>query len=292
MNKLSQPITGRNALVVEGGAVRSIFSAGILDRFLQEQFDPFDFYIGVSAGASNLAFFLSGLQGKAYQGFLNSVQNPQFINPVRFLLGGDLIDMDWLFNSHIIRELEKLLSSDSETEFYIGMTEVATGRNEYHRGMNAELFSALKASMSLPLLYRDFPAYQGRQMTDGGIANGIPVDEAIRLGAENIMVIRSRYKDYQKTDSLFHQFIRYKLKKYPALVALMEQRVSIHDETKNLIAKPPTGISIVDVYPPKEFSMGRFCKQKSKIDYGYHLGQQLAEQAIMKWSSIINAESM
>lgn len=285
MYQFSQSLTGHNALVVEGGAIRSIFSAGLLDSFLQHQFDPFDFYIGVSAGASNLAFFLAGLQGKAFQGYLNSVQNPQFINATRFLKGGNLIDMDWLFDSQISRELEQKLIARSDSRFYVGMTDVLTGMSEYHQGMNAELLTALKASMSLPLLYRDFPVYRGRRMTDGGIANGIPVDEAIRLGAKKIMLIRSRHRDYVKSDSLFHKYIRHKLKHYPELHRVMQQRISIHEATRKLIAAPPPGVSIIDITPPTQFTLSRFSKNIKNLQRGYRLGREMADNAIQQWNN-------
>jgi predicted patatin/cPLA2 family phospholipase len=283
MIKQSLSITGPNALVVEGGAIRSIFSAGILDAFLANNFNPFDLYIGVSAGASNLAFFLSGLEGGAYQAYLNSVNNPQFINTTRFILGGDLLDMDWLFNCEISLEMQHILNEMTDKNFLVGMTEVATGRNIFHKGINNELLMALKASMSLPLLYREFPCYRGSLMTDGGIANGIPVDEAIRLGAKKIMVIRSRHKDYVKTDSLFHKYVRFKLKRYPELHRVMLQRINIHERTRKLIASPPAGVSIIDITPPIEFRLPRFSKNSRQIENGYKLGIKMASQAIQQW---------
>ena len=53
----------QNALIVEGGAMRSVFSAGLLDGLLQQRFNPFDFYIGVSAGAYNIVVYLVGKSG-------------------------------------------------------------------------------------------------------------------------------------------------------------------------------------------------------------------------------------
>ena len=74
--------------------------------------------------------------------------------------------------------------------------------------------------------YRDFPRLENRLMSDGGVADGIPVIEAIRQGATNIMVVRSRHKEYMKKDTIIHKFIRWKLRNYPQLVATMTKRIS------------------------------------------------------------------
>ncbi len=275
--------SGLNTLVVEGGAIRSIFSAGLLDGFLQNKFNPFDCFIGVSAGASNLSFFLAGLEGRAYQAFLNAVQHPQFINLPRFLVGGHLLDMDWLFNSQICTELEDVITQFSDINFHVAMTRVDNGESVFHRGMNLDLLSALKASMCLPLLYRGFPEYGGVRMTDGGIANGIPIDEAIRQGATKIMVIRSRHKDYVKSDTLFHRFLRFKLRHYSQLHRLMQQRVSLYDKARALIAAPPDTVQVIDVCPPEQFRLSRFSKNRKQIEAGYRMGLENAERAIQQW---------
>ena len=280
---------GLNALVVEGGAIRSIFSAGLLDGFLQNNFNPFDCFIGVSAGASNLSFFLAGMQGRAYQAYLNSVQHPQFINLPRFLMGGHLLDMDWLFNSQISTELEDVIAPLSDVNFHVAMTQVDNGESVFHRGMNLELLSALKASMCLPLLYRGFPEYGGVQMTDGGIANGIPVDEAIRQGATKIMVIRSRHQAYVKTDTLFHRFLRFKLRHYAQLHRVMQQRVSLYDKTRALIASPPAAVRVIDICPPRQFRLSRFSKNTKQIEAGYRMGPEGAERAIQQWQDLDSA---
>lgn len=274
---------GKTALVIEGGALRSVFSAGLLDGFLEQGFDPFDMYIGVSAGASNLAFYINYMQGKGFELYIKSILNHQFIRPMRFIAGGHWIDLDWLFEELIDTELKARLLNQAEPHFHVGMTSVDSGESIYHRGFNHQLIDALKASMSLPLLYRDFPDYKGEPMTDGGIANGIPVDEAIRLGATRIMVVRSRTQNHVKTDTLMHRFIRYKLRKYPQLHKTLERRISIHENIKALIANPPKGIRIVDICPPGSFNQGRFSRDRKKLEQGYRLGVEESLKAIKLW---------
>ena len=275
----------KTALVVEGGALRSVFSSGLLDGFMKHDFDPFDLYIGVSAGAANLLFYISRMPGAGYELYRQAVQSTRFISPVRFVKGGHLIDLDWLLDHLITGDLRDRLLNPSEKDLYIGMTSVVNGGSEYHQGFDEHLIAALKASMSLPLLYRNFPDYKHQPMTDGGIANGIPVDEAIRLGARRIMVVRSRTKNHVKTDTLMHRFIRHRLRKLPELHKVLQHRILIHENSKALIASPPDGVHVVDICPPDSFRQGRFSRDRQKLESGYRMGMEESLKAIQMWET-------
>jgi len=278
-----------SALIIEGGAMRSVFSAGLLDGFIQHQFKPFDFYIGVSAGASNLVAFLTGKPGISLRIFQNSASNKNFINYPRFIRGGHLIDLDWL--SEIIFSDSKLglkPSISNVKPFYVCVTNVTTGKPHYIKATQDNIKYIIKASTALPLLYRDFPEIGNQAMTDGGIAQGIPIAEAIRLGAKRIMVVRSRPKPYMKKDTLGHQFLRWKMKKYPALIATMRNRVKIHKESIALIRNPPPNVKIVEICPPDNFSVGQFDCNSKQLIQGHKYGLETAKKAIKHWLSIID----
>ncbi len=93
--------TGKSALVVEGGGMRSIFAAGVLHAFGKAGFDPFDLYIGVSAGACHLASHLAGQNNRNFDITLQYSLKSDFINIKRFLSGGHLMDLDWLWKQTI-----------------------------------------------------------------------------------------------------------------------------------------------------------------------------------------------
>jgi predicted patatin/cPLA2 family phospholipase len=277
----------RSALVVEGGAMRSIFSAGLLDGFLKNDFNPFDFYIGVSAGAYNLATYLSKQAGLSLRIFCKIASEKQFISYRRFLQGGHLLDLDWLTQTvptEYELDLHKVLHPDKP--FYICVTEVETGEAVYIKPTTGNFTQALKATMALPLLYRRFPIVNGHAMTDGGVADGIPVAEAIRLGAKRILVIRSRHRQYQKRDTLWHKYIRSKLKDYPALTVTMRERVQRFEITKKLMRQPPEGVKILEVCPPEKFQMSRFGRSQQRLLQGYDAGYHLAEETIQLWHAL------
>lgn len=272
-----------NALIVEGGALRSIFSAGLLDAFMQRNFYPFDFSIGVSAGAANLLMYLNRRQGKALHLYQQLSQQADFINFKRFVCGGHLIDLNQLFSNQ--HQLADLRLQRPETLF-ITMTDVISGQARYADAADTDFLDALKASMSLPVLYRNFPFYRGQPMTDGGVADGIPLAEAIRRGAKRVMVIRSRHHHYSKTDSLWHRYIRWQCRRHKALVEVMRQRVKLHERHKQLIVNPPDPVRVIDIAPPVEMSLGRFSTNRNKLLTAYDRGYQLADQAMAEWQQL------
>jgi len=272
-----------NVLIVEGGAMRSVFSAGLLDGFMQQQFNPFERYIGVSAGASNLVPFLSGNIKQSFQMYLKLSQHPTFISLLRFFKGGHLLDLD-LLHSEITAlgfNVDNFLTPDKT--FEIVTTDVNTGPPVFIKPTKHNLVEVLIASMALPMIYRQFPIIDGISMADGGMANAIPVQAAIAQGAKKIIVVRARSKDYKKKDTLGHRYIRWHLKDYPVLVQAMKARTSKHADTVALIASPPQGVHIIDVFPPDDFQLGRFGRNQQHIHYGYRSGFNMAKDVIQQW---------
>lgn len=270
-----------NALIVEGGAFRSIYSAGLLDGFLKHQFNPFDLLIGTSAGAINLLFYLNRQKEESSRLLFQAIEHPGFFSVPRFLGGGHLINLDQLFDQ--FSDLISLQDVPIGKSYVIGLTEVNTGLAHYCEPDDIHLLPALKATMALPLLYRGFVPVNGQPMSDGGIANGLPIEEAIRRGARKIMVVRSRHRDYSKTDSLFHRYIRWKHRHCQSLHHLMQQRIAIHERNKQLISNPPDGIQIIDVCPPRSMEMDRFSRDRDQLKRAYREGMIQASRAIRQW---------
>ena len=280
--------TTKNALVVEGGAMRGIFSAGILDTFLREGFDPFDLYIGVSAGAGNIAAFLADMYQRNYKIYTDYSLHPEFISWKKFLAGGHLIDLDWMWDMTIreIRlDLKKLFSK--KKEFLIVATSVETGRAVYLQPDDSTCEAYLKASSALPLLYRNFPKINGRMMTDGGIADAVPVIEAYRRGAKNVMVLRSRQSDYVKKDSAATTIHAMLLRKYHNLSRAMRTRTAMYMKSIDFIKHPPTDARVIEVSPPDSFRTSRLTKDVSILETDYRMGVQEGTRAIERWHAIV-----
>lgn len=282
----------KNALVIEGGAMRSIFSAGLLEGFMEHGFDPFDFYIGVSAGAFNLLSYLGKTKGQNLEIYKSIISSRETISLTRFIIGGQLIDLDKIVE--LVFQGFNLVPSKiipQNKQLYVCLTKVDTGNACYVRVNEENVKQAIKASAALPVLYRDFPRLENRLMADGGIADGIPVIEAIRRGATNIMIIRSRHREYKKKDTLIHKYIRWRLRNHPALVATLRKRIEIFLETITIINHPPEPVNIIEVCPPADFNMGRFNTQYRKLMKGYREGLALSRPIIEQWNSMANKKN-
>lgn len=274
----------KSALIVEGGALRGIFSAGVLDGFLRRSFNPFDFSIGVSSGASNLAAYLAEMEGRNARIYMDHSLRPEFVNPARFLRGGHLMDLDWLWVVTIrdMRLDRKVIYSKGKP-FFAVMTDVASGRAVYEETRPDNLEDVLKASSAMPLLYRGFPVIDGRPMADGGIADALPVAEAIRRGASRLMVLRSRSLEYVKGRGLADRFMEWYLRKTPALARTAAGRAVRYNRSVSLIRTPPRGVSVVEVCPPSRFRVSRLSRDRAVLDEGYEMGLAAAGETIRRW---------
>jgi predicted patatin/cPLA2 family phospholipase len=267
-----------SALIVEGGGMRGIFAAGVLHAFGDVGFDPFDLYIGVSAGSCHLASHLAGQNDRNFDITLRYSLAPEFINPWRFLKGGHLMDLDWMWEQ-TIRNYRLNLSSLFEKlraqnkEYLIVATSMETGEALYLRPDENTLEHYLKVSSSMPIFYRNVLEVNGEKATDGGMADSIPVREAKRRGATDITVIRSRPADYIKKESPISLTIfSLHFRKYPRLVEKFRQRAVNYNASVQLIHNPPQGIRIREIAPPANLAIGRTTKDEAPLRVAYETG--------------------
>ena len=269
------------ALIVEGGALRGVFSAGVLDGFLREEFDPFDFYLGVSSGASNLAAFLARMPGRNARIYMDHSLRPAFMNPARFLRGGHLLDLDWLWEV-TIREMRLDLKRiyGRGKPFFVVMTDVRAGCAVYRETGPGDLEAVLKASSALPVLYRGFPRIDGRAMADGGLTDAVPAAEAIRRGARRLVVIRSRTRNYVKRGGLSQALMAWCLRGCPALARAVARRAERYNRSVSLLRNPPPGVSVAEVNPPASFRVSRLTRDRDLLQEGYQMGLAAAKDLL------------
>ncbi|WNZ57909.1 patatin family protein [Microbulbifer sp. MKSA007] len=199
----------QSALVVEGGAMRGIFAAGVLDAFLEAGYRPFDFAIGVSAGSTNLIGYLAGNHGRSRQILMDHARRADFIDWRRYLRGGHFCDIGWLWHASY---QDIPLSVDSYVEngipLYAVTTSINTGEARYLKVTPENMHEVFPASCAIPVAYRGFPEVDGEPMTDGGLADSIPIIQAYQQGARNITVILSRPLGYRKIKGPAPKFIK------------------------------------------------------------------------------------
>ena len=277
---------GLKALVVEGGAMRGVFTTGVLDAFLEHRFNPFDLSLGVSSGAGNLAAYLAEMPQRNLKIYTDYSLRPEFMSLPRFLTGGHLVDLDWLWRitiSEIRLDLETIYAAGKS--FLVVLTDVETGKAVYRQTGPQDLEQVLKASSAMPVLYRDFPLVDGRSMADGGLSDPIPAVEAIMQGADRIMVLRSRPRAYRKTGGILQQVLLWHLRSFPRLKQTAAVRIQKYNDTLSIIRNPPPGVFIQEICPPPGFRTSRLSRDPQSLHDGYRQGVRLAETAMGRWES-------
>lgn len=261
------------ALVVEGGAMRGIFATGVLDAFLEHRYRPFDFCLGVSAGSTNLAAWLAGQQRRNYKVITDYSCRPEFISLGRFLRGGHWLDLDWLWEV-TIREIRLDIDAFAAqpVPLYVVTTRVDNGKAAYIKADASNLEQLLKASCAVPLAYRSNPCLDGIAMTDGGVADSIPVIEAYNKGAREITVVLSRPLGYRKKPGKAPWLTKRLLAGYPALAEAMVNRHLSYNAAIDFIERPPADCKVRVIAPGEGFKVGRTTTDKARLEAGYAMG--------------------
>ncbi|CCU73694.1 MAG: patatin family protein [Thalassolituus sp.] len=277
-----------SALIIEGGAMRGIFSAGLLDVFIEKDFYPFDFCYGVSAGASNAAAYLGGKVGRNYKVITDYCRRPEFKSVRRFLMGGHLIDIDWLWD---VTERDLDIGLDAiaakKTRFFVVMTEADTAEAHYIEPTSEELFQAIKCSANMPIAFKNRVSFRGHDWLDGGVADSLPVAEAYRQGARKIVVVRSNPSSYRKQAYRLRALFPYLLKQYPAVARRLQQRHAEYNQALDFIRNPPDDCEVVEVCPPESFVAGQFTTDLDILNDAYAMGREEGDKLITCWAEAL-----
>ncbi|POG24351.1 patatin family protein [Aeromonas bestiarum] len=277
---LSSPST---ALIVEGGAMRGIFASGVLDAFVESRYYPFDLIIGVSAGATNLVSYLSEQPRRSHHIITELACSSDFLDLMRFVKGGDLVDIGWLWRTSRHRfplDLETFCAH--QIPFYAVATDVTTGAAVYLQVRPDNMDEVLTATCALPVVQHDTPCVDGRPMADGGISDSIPVIEAYRRGVRRMTVVLSEPHGYRKKPPRFCWMLKALLKTQPALVQALLERDRSYNSALDFIANPPADCEIEVIAPPADFRVSRFTQDLSKLESGYLQGYWLGRQSLLR----------
>jgi predicted patatin/cPLA2 family phospholipase len=276
---------GGSALIVEGGGMRGIFSAGVLDAFLELGFDPFQIYIGVSAGACNLSSQVAGQYRRNFRIYTNQMVRPEFISARKFLGGGHYMDLDWLWDAFQREDPLDVVAAEKATRekaFLIVCTSVRTGRPVYLQPRADTWLDYIKASSSVPLFYRGGCHVDGEWLMDGGVADPLPVQEAIRRGAREIVVIRSRPLGYVKSPGLESRVTSFLFRRHAELGRAIRMQAQVYRSAVSLIENPPDGIAIHHIAPARPLRTRRTSQNLDDLKADYELGHELGREAVLQ----------
>nr|WP_255774698.1 patatin family protein [Microbulbifer zhoushanensis] len=266
-------------MVVEGGAMRGIFAAGVLDAFIESDFLPYDFAIGVSAGSTNLIGYLAGDRGRSRRILLDHARRSDFINWRRYLKGGHFCDVSWLWHASFDEvPLNVQRYYDNAIPLYAVTTNVNTGEACYLEVSAENMHEVFPASCAIPFVYREFPQVNGEPMTDGGLADSIPVIRAYEMGATDITVVLSRPLGYRKRLTPAPQMLKQVFHEHSRLFESVLERAGRYNRALEFIVNPPQGCRVSVIAPPEDFPVKRFTREPDLLEQGYQMGRLQALQ--------------
>ena len=259
------------ALVLEGGAMRGLYTAGILDVFM-ENCIKVDTIFGVSAGALFGINYKSGQIGRALRYNLKYAHDRRYMGMYSLITTGDVMNRDFCFNK-LVHELDPLdfeTYDNSKVEFYAVVTNIETGKAEYIEISDAKRdMEYLRASGSMPFV-SNLVEIEGNKYLDGAVADPIPIEKALSAGYSKIIVVQTRPADYTKTRSRLPYDLVYK--KYPEFVKTANEAYINYNETLNLIRKYEKEGKILVLRPSEKIKMRRVEKNLKKLQAIYDVG--------------------
>ncbi|MGF1794260.1 patatin family protein [Photobacterium profundum] len=282
-----------SALIVEGGAMRGIFASGVLDAFMSDNYQPYDFAIGVSAGASNLVGYLSNAPLRSFNVITTMATDKTFFNPIRFAKGGNLVDVKWLLDESNQRYPLNCNHLFSNIPLYAAVTNIDTGSADYYQIKPGTLSTIIEATTALPIAYRETPCFSGGCYTDGGVADSIPIKEAYRRGARDITVILSHPLSYQMKATKYPWLMKRLLSQYPNIAESMLVRAKNYNQSLDFIRNPPNDATVRVIAPPESFAVKRLTMNKAVLREGYNMGKTAGEEhlSIISGTYGLNAEN-
>lgn len=267
-------------LVLEGGGMKGIYTAGVLDFFLDKGLE-FSHVYGVSAGSCHMCSYLSKQKGRARDVNIDYLDTKYYCSTRSLLLTGDLFNVDMCYS--LIPDYLYPFDHDTYEKYqgkaYAVVTNIRTGKPEYMplKDMRKDIIH-VRASSSLPLVSRNVKI--GKELyLDGGISDSIPLKKSIMDGNRKNIVIMTKEEGYQRTATSQTQLalIKARYLKYPKVYDLMEKRHVQYNETLRFIELQQENGQAFVIRPKKAGNVGRIEKDKEKLMALYEEGYRDAE---------------
>ena len=282
----------KTGIVLEGGAVRTIFSTGVCDALLTRDLLP-DYVIGVSAGIAygvsyvskqsrrNLDIMVNYINDKRYMGFGNLLRRDN-----RAYFGLDFV-FGTIPNELIPFDYDTFAAYPGEVEAVV--TNMDTGKAEYFPvERRDDRFKLLQATCALPFLFPVFDI-QGKPCMDGGAADAIPYERALERGCERVIVVLTRERSYSKGPSSVQQrLLARRFRRYPKFVETMARRAEAYNQSRrDLFAMESSG-KVLILEPESTAGFSRTERDVEKIralwQSGYSVGHRALDDVRAFWT--------
>lgn len=282
----------KTGLILEGGAMRGMFTCGVLDVLLEEGIS-FHGMVGVSAGAAFGCNFKSRQIGRALRYNQKYCRDPRYVSLRSLLKTGDLYganfaysQLPWkldLFDSRAFRE--------NPMEFYVVCTDMMTGKPVYHRCTEGgeEDVLWMRASASMPAVSRPVEI-DGLLLSDGGTADSIPVRFFEGMGYDRNVVVLTQPKGYVKKESMLTPLLKPVLRKTPELYRTLKNRPRAYNSALAYIDRQEVRGSLLVLRPRQALHIGKVERNPEELGRVYRLGREEAASRLGEIKAFLSGE--
>ena len=272
----------RKGLVLEGGAMRGLWTAGVTDVMMEHDIWP-DGLIGVSAGAAFGCNYKSRQPGRAIR------YNMRFANDSRYSGWRSLLTSGNYFNAefgyHIVPYQYDLFDTEtfeqSAMQFIVVCTDVTTGKAVYHdmRKVDYDELEWLRASASMPIVSKVVEV-QGNKLLDGGVSDSIPLEYFESIGYDRNIVILTQPLGYQKEHNRLMPLIRLSLRKFPEMIRALDNRHLMYNRQLQYVAQAEREGRCLVIRPEGKIPIGHISHNPEEMRHVYEMGRAAGEKYI------------
>ena len=283
----------KTGLVLEGGAMRGLFTAGVLDVLLEHDV-PFDGLVGVSAGACFGCNYKSRQPGRVLRYNLRYAHDPRYCSLWSLLTTGGIFGPRFAYYTlpQHLDPFDIAAFDRSPMEFHLVCTDVLTGQPVYLRfdRFREDLYDWILASSSMPVVSK-VVSIGDQRLIDGGIADSIPLRYFQQQGFRRNLVVLTQPADYQKQPLSYRWFIRRNLRRYPALIAAWEHRHEMYNEELRYIASQQVEGNTLVLCPDTTLPIGRISHSRRLMRQTYDLGRSVATAQLPRILAFLSQEN-
>lgn len=286
----SQPPTPRIGLVLEGGAMRGMFTAGVLDVLMRARVEC-DAMIGVSAGAALGCNYKSRQIGRALRYNKRFCADPRYAGVRSWLTTGDIYSREFAYGVVPFRAdpMDERAFAADPMEFWCVATDAATGEPAYRCMRHAIDMPFVRASASIPIASRPVEI-DGRRYVDGGVSDPVPLEFFEKQGYARTIVVLTQPDDYRKTPLPHMRAIRLALHRYPHLAEAIERRPGMYNREIDYVREREKAGAALVIRPAESLNIGALCKDPEELQRVYDCGVREATKALPRVLGFVGEE--
>lgn len=265
----------KTCFVLEGGALRGLYTAGILDYLMEKKLN-IDCIIGVSAGALFGVNYFSEQKGRTLRYNLKYCNDKRYMSVRSLLLTGNIVNKKFAYYkiTHELDPFDEKTYEKNKKDFYAVVTNVKTGNAEYVKITKpVDQLEELRASSAMPFYSRIIHIGNNGYL-DGAVADSIPIRKAMEMGYDRIVVVLTQPDGFRKpelTDKNYNKIVK-KYKNYPRFMKTMFNRPDVYNETLNEIKELEKNKKIFVLRPSKDINVDPIKKTKNDLQMIYDVG--------------------